>query len=115
LVSWGDYMIIKFYVFLIFAFLKWYCFAINFFRVQKIVINFLRQSCLLTLALKHNKTKAWVCKLLSSNLHFNLLFKNSSLPSNQFLSRLSKKFLIHDGTLSNCNFEKIIESRSIFF
>lgn len=89
-----DSFIIKIFGTLAYSFLNWFRCCVNFYSV-KILVSFLKESCFLTLSRKHNKTKAWVYTLYSTDLIVleNLVYKKSFFPSSILLRRMKKKFL----------------------
>jgi hypothetical protein len=61
-----DTKIIKSFGYICYVFLIWFRCCKNFLKV-KAFINLIRQSCFLTLARKHNKSKAWAYKIYTSD------------------------------------------------
>lgn len=96
----SDYSIIKEFSRFSYIFLFWYHFASNFTKL-KLLIEYLRESCLLTLCRKHNKSKAWVNRVYSSSLFlFRGLFTfQSFFPSNLALLSLRQKFFLQGNFL----------------
>lgn len=90
----SDKVLIKAFGFLAYNFIFWYRFAYNFSKI-KIIISFLRQSCLLTLCRKHNKSKFWAYKVYTTNLIVSrgLFNSRSFFPSLKFTSIRSSFFL----------------------
>lgn len=89
-----DILIIKIYGYLAYSILFWYNISDNFFKV-KVFIDFLRQSCLLTLCRKHNKNKNWSFNIYTSNVILlrGLFISNSFFPSKKYLVKLRKNTL----------------------
>lgn len=89
-----DVFIIKDFSFLLISLLTWYRCSDNFSEV-KLFAEYLRESCLLTLCRKHNKSKAWVYSVYSSDfiLYRNLSTKKNFFPSKLSILNLQKKYL----------------------
>lgn len=87
----SDKSIIKFYGYFAYSLLLWYNISENFFQV-KVLVEFLRQSCFLTLCRKHNKNKNWAFNIYTSNLLLlrGLFTFNSFFPSKKYLFRLKR-------------------------
>lgn len=66
-----DTDIIKSFGYISYIFLTWFRCSKNFLKV-KIFVNVIRESCFLTLARKHNKTKAWAYKVYTSDCAMRL-------------------------------------------
>nr|CAA10850.1 maturase-like protein [Euglenaria anabaena] len=66
----------------------------NFSKV-KIMVEYIRQSCLLTLCRKHNKSKDWVYSVYTSDLlsYQNLFFYGNTFPTFKKIHVMKKKFL----------------------
>lgn len=75
--NYSDSLIVKWYGYLAFSFLYWFR-GVNNFSYVKVFLELLRNSCLLTLARKHNKTKVWVYSVYTSNLIILKVFNNLS-------------------------------------
>lgn len=88
-----DIYIIKHFGYLANSFLYWFRICDNFFAV-KILIEFIRQSCFLTLCRKHNKNKNWAYSVYTPNLLMerNLYIRGSFFPSRQNVLNMQKKF-----------------------
>lgn len=104
----SDAEIVKAYSAVIYGLLSYYRAADNFNKVKSI-ISHLRKSCMLTLARKHKKNKAWAFENYGDDVSVKV---NDStvveLPTREFVSRLGKKFLIDDPTL-NFNLTDILQ------
>lgn len=89
-----DYYIIQQFDFLLISLLTWYRCSDNFSKV-KLFAEFFRESCLLTLARKHNKSKAWVYSVYTSDfiLYRGFLSEKRFYSSKLSTLNLSKKFL----------------------
>lgn len=74
LISWKDAEILFIYAIVIHALLSYYRNVTNLNRVSNLVNN-LRQSCVLTLAWKHKKSKSWVYKVYGYNLKIKVARK----------------------------------------
>jgi len=92
----SDAEIIRAYSALMLGLLFYYRAADNFSKVKSIVAH-LRKSCIFTLARKHKKGKAWAYEVYGDDVRLEI-GENSSveLPSRDYVSRLSKKFLINE-------------------
>jgi hypothetical protein len=88
-----DIYIIKYFGYLANSFLFWFRICDNFFIV-KILIEFIRQSCFLTLCRKHNKNKNWAYSVYTPNLVMerNLYIRGSFFPSRHNVLNFHKKF-----------------------
>lgn len=77
--------------------LIWYSCCDNFSKLKRIV-DIVRQSCVLTLCRKHNKSKDWVYSVYTPNLicYQNLSYLNSSFPTYDDLFFFKKQFLINE-------------------
>jgi len=96
----SDVEIIKAYSAVMYGLLSYYRAADNFSNVKSI-ISHLRKSCILTLARKHKKKKAWAYETYGDDVSIRVDdSKIIELPTRDFVSRLEKKFLIDDSTLS---------------
>lgn len=73
----------------------------------------LRKSCIFTLARKHKKNKAWAYETYGDDVKLEIN-ENSSigLPSRDYVSRLSKKFLI-DESLTQFNLTTIMNKYKV--
>lgn len=104
----SDAEIVKAYSAVIYGLLSYYRAADNFNKVKSI-ISHLRKSCILTLARKHKKNKAWAFENYGDDVSVKV---NDStvveLPTREFVYRLGKKFLIDDPTL-NFNLTDILQ------
>jgi len=104
-----DIDIIKYYGDFAYDILNWYRCCYNFSKL-KFIIELLRQSCLMTLARKHNKRKTWAYFVFTSELLvFKGLFYNRRFfPSRKYLVGLKRKFLVSttsfNSTLNNLMF-----------
>nr|YP_009145368.1 maturase [Cryptoglena skujai]AKL38993.1 maturase [Cryptoglena skujai] len=89
-----DNFIIKEFNYLLLCFLTWYRCSDNFSKV-KLFAEYLRESCLLTLCRKHNKSKVWVYSVYTSDfiLFRNFSFNKISFPSKLNIINLQKKYL----------------------
>nr|AYB71460.1 hypothetical protein [Trachelomonas grandis] len=76
-VSYSDFLIIKSFGYIAFSILFWFRVAQNF-SSAKVFLEFLRNSCLLTLCRKHNKGKVWAFSIYTSNLLLLRMFDNFS-------------------------------------
>jgi hypothetical protein len=99
LVGHSDAEIIKAYSAIMYGLLSYYRAADNFSNIKSIIAH-LRRSCLFTLARKHNKSKAWAYETYGDDVIVKI-DENSSvgLPSRNYVSRLSKEFLIYEPSL----------------
>lgn len=93
----SDSYIIHYFGNFSYQLLIWYRTCYNFIKL-KLIIECLRQSCILTLCRKHNKSKNWVIKVYTSRL---LVFKNLFTVDSVFPSRL---FVFY--TKGNLNLER---------
>jgi hypothetical protein len=93
----SDNSIIKEFSSFSYMFLLWYRFSSNFSKL-KLLVEYLRESCLLTLCRKHNKSKSWVNRVYSSSLFIyrGLFTFHSYFPSKLSLSLFSINFLSQD-------------------
>lgn len=89
-----DQFIIEEFNYLITCFLTWYRCSDNFSEV-KLFSEYIRESCLLTLSRKHNKSKAWVYSVYTSDfiLYRNISLKRKFFPSKLSIMKLQKKYL----------------------
>lgn len=96
-----DSFIIKEFSYLIICFLTWYRCSDNFSKVKSFA-EYIRESCLLTLCRKHNKSKAWVYSVYTSDfiLYRNISIKQSVFPSKLDIMKLKKKYLF--SFISHC-------------
>lgn len=90
-----DVYIVKHFGYLANSFLYWFRICDNFFMV-KMLIEFIRQSCFLTLCRKHNKNKSWAYSIYTPNLLIsrNLYIRQSFFPSRRSVSSMQKRFFI---------------------
>lgn len=90
-----DVYIVKHFGYLANSFLYWFRICDNFFMV-KMLIEYIRQSCFLTLCRKHNKNKSWAYSIYTPNLLIsrNLYIRQSFFPSRRSLSSMQKRFFI---------------------
>jgi len=96
----SDAEIIKAYSAVMYGLLYYYRAADNFSKVKSI-ISHLRKSCILTLARKHKKNKSWAYETYGDDVSVKVEgSKILELPTREFVSGLSKKFLVDDPTLS---------------
>lgn len=89
-----DVLIIKSFGLLANNFLTWFRCCHNIHKV-KALINIIRQSCLLTLCRKHNKSKTWVYSVYTPELFVlrKFSYKNSFFPTKEEVLKLRPKFL----------------------
>lgn len=89
----SDYYIIKEFGFFSLQIMFWYRLSFNFYKL-KLLVEFLRQSCILTLCRKHNKSKSWITKVYSSKLLIakNLFNFDSFFPSKKYLLGVKRNF-----------------------
>lgn len=89
-----DWLIIRSFGYLAYSILNWFLISKNFFFV-KFVVEFIRESCFLTLSRKHNKTKSWSYRIYTSDLIVfqNLFFLGSFFPTKKLVNNFSKKDL----------------------
>ena len=94
-ILYEDVDIIRYFGYFSYCFLNWFRCVDNFSKV-KFFIEFLRESCFLTLSRKHNKKKTWSYSIYTSNLLLskNLYNKKSFFPTKQLLLSIKKKFLL---------------------
>jgi hypothetical protein len=92
LILFSDHFIIKISSFLVYSILNWYSFSKNLLSL-KILIELVRESCLLTLCRKHNKNKSWAYTTYTSNLVFftNLYCTEVFFPTKEFIKLLHSK------------------------
>ena len=92
-----DMSIIRYFGFLAYSFIFWYRYSDNFLRI-KYVVEFLRQSCFLTLCRKHNKSKYWAYKVFTSDLVLikGLFNTYSFFPTHHYLLSVKKKTRVLD-------------------
>lgn len=95
----SDAEIIRAYSALMLGLLSYYRAADNLSKVKSLVAH-LRKSCIFTLARKHKKNKAWAYETYSDDVKLEI-GENSSvgLPSRDYVSRLSKEFLIDESLI----------------
>jgi len=88
-----DLNIIRYYGSFAYDFITWFRCCYNFSKV-KILVEFLRKSCLLTLSRKHNKRKSWSHFVYTSDLVLlkGLFFYESFFPSKSILLKMERKF-----------------------
>jgi hypothetical protein len=81
-----DVVIISNFSYLYFIILIWFLDANNFSALRSFV-KILKQSCILTLSRKHNKSKFWVNSIYTNNILVlkNLFTSYNSFPSINFL------------------------------
>jgi hypothetical protein len=108
----SDAEIIKAYSAIIYGLLSYYRAADNLIKLKSIVAH-LRKSCLFTLARKHKKSKSWAYKTYGDDVKLEVA-PNSfiELPSRDFVSNLSQKFLINESSL-NFNLTTIFNNYKI--
>lgn len=75
--SYSDFLIVRSFGYIAFSILFWFRIAQNFSSL-KVFLEFLRNSCLLTLSRKHNKGRIWAFSVYTSNIIILKLFDNSS-------------------------------------
>jgi hypothetical protein len=91
--SFSDDFIIRAFGYISYMFLFWFRLSDNFISI-KLLVEFLRQSCILTICRKHNKSRSWVYSIYSSNLLvtrglFNI---KSFFPTKTIISNIDKDF-----------------------
>ena len=91
--SLEDSSIIKSFGYVGHCFLTWFRCSDNFIKA-KFLVEFMRQSCFLTLCRKHNKAKNWVYSVYTPDLLLvRSFFGNKSFfPSRRSISIMKKKF-----------------------
>ena len=94
LIFLNDESIIKIYGYFAYSFLHWYSISNNFYQVKSLV-EFLRESCILTLCRKHNKPKSWAFNVYSSSLFSfkGLFLSNANFPSKKYVYNFNYEFL----------------------
>ena len=102
--SCEDWFIIKSFGFLAYSFTNWFRFCTNISRVNYIV-ELIRQSCFLTLARKHNKSKNWVYSVYTPRLVLSkgLFFKESFFPDKNFVSKYDFDCILFEILYYNSN------------
>lgn len=95
----SDYSIIREFSSLSYKLLIWYRFSYNFSKL-KLLVEYLRQSCILTLCRKHNKSKRWANRVYSFNLFLyrNLFTFDSFFPSSLDMVLLKRDFFLENYT-----------------
>lgn len=88
-----DKSIIDVYSSFVNSIILWYNISDNLYQV-KTFVEFLRESCFLTLCRKHNKTKSWAFNIYTSNLLLfrGLFYPGSIFPSRKYLLNLRKNY-----------------------
>lgn len=91
-----DEVIISLYSYYARTFLIWFRCCDNFAKI-KTIIEYIRQSCILTLCRKHNKSRDWVVSVYTLNLIFckTSLSNKPSFPEFNEIFLLKRKFLIN--------------------
>jgi hypothetical protein len=98
LIFFSDDFIIKSSSYIVYVLLCWFRFCDNFSELQ-FFVKLIRESCLLTLCRKHNKTRSWIYNLYTYDL---LIFKNLYyckffFPNRKFIKKLkSKKYFLQE-------------------
>lgn len=98
LIFFSDDFIIKSSSYIVYVLLCWFRFCDNFSELQ-FFIKLIRESCLLTLCRKHNKTRSWIYNLYTYDL---LIFKNLYyckffFPNIKFIKELkNKKYFLQE-------------------
>lgn len=94
--SFEDSYIIKSFGYLSYSILTWFRCSNNFTKA-KILVEFIRQSCFLTLCRKHNKNKSWVYSVYTPDLLLtrNLFGKKSFFPSRKLVFSFSVRYVSH--------------------
>lgn len=102
--SCEDWFIIKSFGFLAYSFMNWFRFCNNLSRVNYI-IELIRQSCFLTLARKHNKSKNWAYSVYTPRLVLSkgLFFKESFFPDKNFVLKYDFDCILFEILYYNSN------------
>lgn len=106
-IFFSDSEILKAYSTVMYNLIYYYRVADNFSRVKSIIAH-LRKSCLLTLARKHKKNKAWAYRTYGDDVEIIIKGVSVKLPTRNFISQLGKKFLV-DNPFLNCNLSSIMQ------
>ena len=108
----SDAEIIRAYSAVMHGLLSYYRAADNFNKVKSLIAH-LRKSCVFTLARKHNKSKAWAYKTYGDDVTIEITEGFLvGLPSRDYVSRLSHKFLI-DESLTKFNMTTIFDNYKV--
>lgn len=92
LVYFSDYFIIKISSYIVYAILSWFSLCKDFNRLR-FFVELIRESCLLTLCRKHNKTRSWIYNIYTFDLILfkNLYLTNFFFPTKKFVRNFSDK------------------------
>lgn len=90
-----DSYIIACYGYLAYFLINWFGYADNFTKIR-LLVEYLRQSCFLTLCRKHNKNKNWSYNVFTTNLVVchNLFVLSSFYPTRRNILYFRKKFFL---------------------
>lgn len=96
LIFFSDNFVIKSSSYIVYSLLCWFSFCNDFFKL-KFFVELIRESCLLTLCRKHNKTRSWIYNsytyelIIFKNLYYGKVF----FPDAKFVSKLyNKKYFL---------------------
>nr|YP_009540959.1 maturase [Discoplastis spathirhyncha]AYQ93474.1 maturase [Discoplastis spathirhyncha] len=92
-----DLYIINYYSYIVYFIVNWFGFSDNFVKV-KVLIQYIRQSCFLTLCRKHNKNKTWSYNVYTDNLVLgrNLFINHCKFPDKKKILKLNNKFFFEN-------------------
>lgn len=93
--NYSDFLIVRSFGHFAFSILFWFRIANNFSSV-KVLLEVLRNSCLLTLCRKHNKGKVWAFSVYTTNIIILKVFENSSCVRRLCLLKLNRTFIESD-------------------
>lgn len=97
LTNLSDPEIIAYYSSIMYGLLNFYSPASNFHGIKSLVEG-LRRSCHLTLAMKHKKAYNWAIQLYGPDVEITIYGKTYKLPGARYTANLSKKFNVQGPT-----------------
>lgn len=91
----SDPEIIAYYSSIMHGLIQYYRPASNFYKIKSLVEG-LRKSCLLTLAIKHKKLYSWAIVFYGPDVSLTIQGREFKLPTISYIANLSQKYLIKE-------------------